>query len=364
MRSLFSLAIFCLAGGFAPIAAADAPVAGDARVMVKLVRPTKVGNRFNEVTTARYEQMVRTREDKGIVESETEKSSVYLDVDQEVLAVTPKGSPKSYRLEVKEFTRTTPKGREVLFKPGTVIIGKATANGSSFRLNGESEELDDAKQGILADLFGMSDKDDAVTMDDLYGTTRPIAMGETRPIDQNIALQWFRNPGDPRLIVGVSGESRLVKISDVNGMKCYTFGHTTSVRSRSNVQWQRMGQSPESHYLSAMLIHLPVDNTTMERGYTSMKRNRYISPANDGPPDRRNEVIVESTYDTAIKPLPPAPPKPEAEEIENPAPDPQPNARRQKPDELAKEPAGRNPDNQANDDEAPDYVEPMDEEGE
>lgn len=317
MRSLFPVLLVLLTGGLAA-APADVPPPADAHV-VKLVRPTKVGNRFNEITTAHYEQTVLTRQDKGVLETETEKSSVHIDIDQEVLAVTPKGAPKSYRLEVKEFTRTTAKGREVLFKPGTVIIGKANANDSDFRLEGDDEEIDESKQGILADLFGMSDKDEPVSMDDLYGTNKPRAIGEARPIDQNVALQWFRNPADPRMIVGISGESRLVKIAEIDGQKCYAFGHTTSVRSRSNMQMQQFAQAPESHYLSAMLILLPVDNTSMERGYTSMKRNRYISPANDGPPDRKNEVIVDSTYETAIKPLPPAPPKPATDDVEKPA---------------------------------------------
>lgn len=308
-------AILVLGAGQAPSAGA---AVGPDKQVVKLQRPMKEGQRFKEVTTATVEQTSLRRERQGVAERNTARYTIHFEADQEVLATTPRGSPKAYRIVFKEMTKTEEGGKkQTIFKPGTVVLGKAGPDGSVFTREADGQELDDEMQGTMADLFGMSHEDDANTMDALYDTDKERLFGERWSINEAVARQWFQQPNDPRTIMGVSGESRLVREVMVDGVKCYQIGHTVSVRQRTNVRWQRLPRSPENHFLSAMLSTLPADNTSMERGYTSMKRYRYIAPDEGGDPMRSNEVVIESHYNTAIKPLSPAPPKAKSEPKDN-----------------------------------------------
>lgn len=292
--------------------------AGEA-VEVRLQRPMKVGQRFNEVTTARYEQIAGMRSFKGLQNERREKWTVHFDADQEVLEVTPRGSPKAYHLKFKFITRTDEKGKKTdLLPPGAVVLGRATPNGGSqFTLEENGEELDDLLQGALGDLFGMSHADDSPSMDELYATAGPKKYGDEWPLDAALGRRLFA--ADDRMLVGITGGTRLVNAVKVDGVPCYRIGTAISTRSRSNLQFQGMGVGDDTEYLSAMLLTLPADNVSMERGYTSFKRHRFSGPIDFQNGQVRSEVTIESYYDTNIRPLSPASPR-ESKDPESPSP--------------------------------------------
>ncbi|MFM7180400.1 MAG: hypothetical protein ACKO2G_02900 [Verrucomicrobiales bacterium] len=307
-----------LAGVFA-LAALPA-VAEDEAVNVRLQRPMKVGLRFNEVTTATYEQTAGIRGLKGLENARKEKWTIHFDADQEVLEVTPRGSPKAYQLKFKSLTRADEKGKKKdLLPAGSVVHGKATPGGGAvFILEENGEPLEDTLQGTLGDLFGMSDADDSPSMDELYATAGPRKYGDEWPLDTAVARKLFG--GDERLLVGLSGGCRLLNAVKVDGVPCYRIGTSVSTRSRSNLRFQGMGMGDDTEYLSAMVLTLPADNTSMERGYTSFKRQKYSGPMDFENGASRSEVTIESNYDTAIRPLPPAPER-QSKDPESPAPE-------------------------------------------
>lgn len=311
---------YLLAGVFALTALPG--VAEEQAVTVRLQRPMKVGQRFNEVTTARYEQIAGLRGYNGLQNERREKWTVHFDADQEVLEVTPRGSPKAYQLKFKFVTRQDEKGKKKdLLPPGTVVLGRATAEGGAiFSLQENGEPLEDTMQGTLADLFGMSHADDSPSMDELYATAGPRKYGEEWPLDQALARRIFG--ADDRFLAGITGGSRLLNAVKVDGVPCYRIGTAISTRSRSNLRFQGMAMGDDTEYLSAMVLTLPADNLSMERGYTSFKRHRYSGPMDFENGNVRSEVTVESYYDTAIRPLPPAPPR-ESKDPEAPAPEKQ-----------------------------------------
>lgn len=293
--------------------------ADEAGVTVRLQRAMKVGQRFNEVTTARYEQVAGLRGPTGLQGEQREAWTIHFEADQEVLETTPRGSPKAYRLEFKTLTREDAKSQKKnLLPPGTVVLARAEPDdGSTFLLEETGEELDDTLQVSLSDLFGMSHADDSPTMDELYATGGIRKLGEEWPMDDAVARKIFG--AEDRLLVGVSGGSRLIDKVEVDGVSCYRIGTSVSTRSRSNLRWAGVMMGDETEYLSAMLLTLPADNTSMERGYRSLKRHRFTGPADADNANRRSEITVYSSYETLIHPLPPAPPR-ESKNPEAPAP--------------------------------------------
>lgn len=326
--------IFSLLAGALALLPLSVP-ADDADVNVRLQRPMKVGQRFNEVTTARYEQVSGLRGPQGLQNERRENWTIHFEADQEVLETTPRGSPKAYRLEFKFLTRQQdPSKKTELLPPGTVVIARATPDGgATFALEENGEELEDTLQVSLSDLFGVSHADDSPPMDDLYATAGARKLGQEWPMDEAVARKIFG--ADDRLLVGISGGSRLIDKVEVDGVPCYRIGTAVSTRSRSNLRWAGVVVGDESEYLSAMLLTLPADNTSMERGYRSMKRHRFTGPADADNANRRSEITVYSTYKTDIHPLPPAPPR-ESKNPEAPAANP----REDEEDEAARPPAG------------------------
>lgn len=290
-------------------------------VTVRLQRPMKVGQRFNEVTTARHEQIAGQRGFKGLQNERREKWTIEFDADQEVLEVTPRGSPKAYQIKFKSVTREDGKGKKKdLLPPGTVILGRASPNGGSvFTLEETGEAVEDTMQGTFADLFGMSDADDSPSMDELYATAGPREYGEEWSLDAALGRKIFG--GDDRFLVGITGGSRLLNAIKVDGVPCYRIGTAISTRTRNNLRFQGMAMGDDNtEYLSAMVLTLPADNLSMERGYTSFKRHRYSGPMDFENDNTRSEVTIESYYDTVIRPLPPAPAR-ESKDPEIPAPE-------------------------------------------
>jgi hypothetical protein len=302
------------------VATAIPGVAENEAIQVRLQRPMKVGQRFNEVTTARYEQIAGLRGFNGLRNERREKWTIHFNADQEVLEVTPRGSPKAYELKFKFITRAVEKGKKKdLLPPGTVVLGKATPGGGSvFTLEESGEALEDGLQGALADLFGMSDADDSPSMDELYATAGPRKYGDEWPLDAALGRRIFG--ADERFLAGITGGSRLLNAVDVDGVPCYRIGTAVSTRSRSNLRFQGMAMGDDSEYLSAMVLTLPADNLSMERGYKSFKRHRYSGPIDFENENTRSEVTIESHYDTAIRPLPPAPAR-ASKDAEAPAPE-------------------------------------------
>lgn len=296
-----------LAGAFALTAHPCA--AEEAEMTVRLQRPMKVGLRFNELTTARYEQIVGLRGNKGLQNERKENWTIQFDADQEVMEVTPRGSPKAYRIQFKSITREDGKGKKKdLLAPGTIVLGRATPRGGAvFTLEENGEQLEESLQGSLSDLFGMSEADDSPSMDELYATAGPRKLGQEWPLDAAVGRKIFG--GDDRFLVGITGGCRLLETTSQDGVACYKIGTAVSTRSRSNLRFQGMAIGDDSEYLSTMVLTLPSDNTSMERGYRSFKRHRYSNPADAENRNARSEVTIESNYDTAIHPLPPAPPR-------------------------------------------------------
>lgn len=297
-----------------PPAAAPAPAEapqGEA-YEIKFVRPMAVGYRFREKTTARYETQ-QTRETGGEAKPiSAEAYTVRLDCSQDVLEVTPKGSPKAYRLEFHELVRKDDKGKEhALLPPGTVVMGRATDAGSTFTVEGKpvGEDLSDT----LEDLFGMSVKDLPTTMDDVYGSAEKRRVGERWSINAEKAKDWFDEPNlnpmiglaDPTMI---SGESTVLKRHPVGGVDCLQVGHTVSVRRMQTLFILPNPAGPrrpiELQSIQAMKVDLPLDKSLQERGYTSYKRNRQIVQQ-DADANDRVVAVVESTYRTELEPLPP-----------------------------------------------------------
>jgi len=292
------------------VAPADQPQ-GEA-YEIKFVRPMAVGYRFREKTTARYETK-QTRETGG--ESKpvsSEAHTVRLDCSQDVLEVTPKGSPKAYRIEFHEFVRKDDKGKETpLLKPGTVVMGRATDAGSTFTVDGKP--VSDDLSETLDDLFGMSAKDSPTTMDDVYGSAGKRRVGERWSINAEKAKEWFDEPAG-LAVVGlveptmISGESTILKLHQVGGVDCLQVGHTVSVRRIQTLFFNPnagVGRRPiELQSIQAMKVDLPLDKSLQERGYTSYKRNRQIVQQ-DADSSDMVVFVVESTYRTELEPLPP-----------------------------------------------------------
>lgn len=279
---------------------------------IKFVRPLAVGYRFREKTTARYE-VKQTRETGSEAQPiSADAYTIRLDCSQDVLEVTPKGSPKAYRLQFHELVRTDDKGKNnALLPPGTVVMGRAADGGSNFTVEGRP--LGDDLSATLDDLFGMSDKDLPTTMDDVYGSGQKRRVGDHWSINAEKAKDWFDAPNLNPMLGGadpamISGESTVLKRHKVGGVDCLQLGHTMSVRKIQTFfvlpNAAGLRRPIELQSIQAMKVDLPLDTSLQELGYTSYKRNRQIVPQ-DADANDRIVVIVESNYRTELEPLPP-----------------------------------------------------------
>jgi hypothetical protein len=293
----------------APAAAEEAPQ-GEA-FPIKFQRALATGYRFREKTTARY-IVSRLVESNGNTRKLGEESfAIRFNARQEVLDATPRGSAKAYLLKFDELVKLTngedgAEKVEVLLEPGTLVNGRAEDDGSVFRSG--DRRLDDSLQGILADLFGMTDADHPVGSDEIYGSEKPRHIGERWPINEAKAMAWVRDDGDPLAgLALVSGETTLVKRHVVDGVDCLQIGHTLSIRRTSPLGWG-LGQMAlgglnggERQFVHGMILDLPLDQTLHERGYRGYKRTRQ-SQVDPGSSEIQI-FITESHYDTWLAPL-------------------------------------------------------------
>ena len=282
----------------AAAAAADEPE-GEAYEIV-LRRPMFVGMRFREITTARYEQSQVHWQGGSRNETESDSWSIFLDCSQKVLETTPDGSPKAYRLEFARLERTRNGETEKLLPENTTIMAARPGRESIFTRNGRpvGEEL----TSILDDLFGMSSEDRAVSSDQVFGSEIKRRIGERWPVNERHAMAWFDDVENMR-INNLTGETTLLGVKEVDGEPCLDIGHTLSVRFMGNIVWRGGG---ERHFTHTMRLILPKDPEAMERGYQMTRRIRESLPMG-GLDNESIDIIIDSTYDTEIIPLPPAP---------------------------------------------------------
>lgn len=285
------------------VGAVDAVAAGAAEgeaFEIVLSRPMFVGMRFREITTARYEQSQVHWQGGERTETESDSWSIFLDCAQEVLETTPEGLPKAYRLEFARLERATDGKTEKLLPDNTTIMASRPGRESIFTRNGRpvGEEL----SSILDDLFGMNSEDRAVSSDQVFGSEIKRRIGERWPVNQRHALAWFDDVENMR-INNLTGETTLIGLKEVDGEPCLDIGHTLSVRFMGNIVWRGGG---ERHFTHTMRLILPKDPKAMERGYQMTRRIRESLPMG-GFDNESIDIIINSTYDTEIIPLPPAP---------------------------------------------------------
>lgn len=273
---------------------------------IKLSRPLKVGYKFREQTKATY--MIRqVSRQAGVDEVQEERQhTIELDCHQIVEAVTPKGAPMAYLIRFDRLVRTDKGGKEeAIFEPGTRVQVRALKpeemgpdeQESLFTVEGKP--VDRQLNSELADLFGVSATDNQFDLDDIYGSEQPRAIGERWPINTARAMQWF-NRGD---VLGINGETTLVRRHVVDGTDCLQIGHTICAR-RSPGGVRMIGRRrTDSQSVYAMLANLPVDPKLMERGYESFKWVRHVVPSGEMD-DSEIRIYQESHYETHLTPLP------------------------------------------------------------
>ena len=305
-------------------AAAEKPAPQGEAYAIKFVRPMAAGYRFREKTTAKHEIRNLRETDGESTTVKTTRYSIRFDCSQDVLEVTPKGSPMAYRLEFHELVKIDENGKETaLLPPGSVVMARARDGEREFRLNGKL--LDEKIQVDLVDLFGMSEDDDGANTDDVYGSEAKRHLGERWSINSEKAKDWFKNPNGLMDTLLISGECVPVQVHKVGGVDCLQVGQTLSARQIDRLVLGAggaglgLGQSFERQTVRALKIDLPLDPTLQERGYTNYRYERtVVHQVDDDADDTRDVVILESNYRTDLEPLPPKSPPEKPEKAEKP----------------------------------------------
>jgi hypothetical protein len=181
---------------------------------LKLTFPRHVGQTYGlESTLERQQTITLIQGDQPLSEERTDMGLAFAG-QIEVLAVNAQGQPKEIRLTIKNLRRTTVGKKWDLLAPGDIVTGQWEEGAARFYQNGEP--LPDAPQEALQE-FSLLEEDAAVSDDELFGTDKKVAPGDTWPVNREQLARSLSSESMPLTSDEVSGTVSVTDARVVNG---------------------------------------------------------------------------------------------------------------------------------------------------
>ncbi len=180
---------------------------------IKLVRPDKVGDQYASSVTAKVSETTVTTKNGEETDTKTEGFTAACQGTVKVLAIDEKtGAATKIRYQVDTMTKN---GR-ALYPQGTVIIAKRSGSDTSFEIDGERPDEDQAP--VLTALLGDVSRTHGLTNEaEAKGTSSPQQVGNSWPIKTDQIAEQFSGENSPVTPEQLKGESELVAVKKVEG---------------------------------------------------------------------------------------------------------------------------------------------------
>jgi hypothetical protein len=225
---LIAFAVACLQGmsaGAAPAGADDdeapargaAPARGGRAYPIRLTRPFKVGQQFRWNADATVINSIPAPAAAAQAPAVAETVSLHLDGVVQILAVDRDGECTEMACTVDECTARTSKEKKVVVRQGRVILIEAGKWKSKLTAAAGTLTIED--DVLLRSVLSLPRVDDT-SDDDLFGSPRPQAVGESwnlRPDQMVRSWGWAGYKLKPQQI---SGSVKVKSAETVDGVEC------------------------------------------------------------------------------------------------------------------------------------------------
>jgi hypothetical protein len=150
---------------------------------VNLTPPWTVGQRYSAETTFTQTHRMTVRSGDRVLKEHSQRTSARLRAEAEALEVFPNGGLKKTRFTIGSLLVTEGEAAEREFLPaGTVVVVERVSDSEETILIGDQPATPEQKT-VLASLIST---DEATRNDQiLFGPSKPVAVGDTWPIDAN-----------------------------------------------------------------------------------------------------------------------------------------------------------------------------------
>jgi hypothetical protein len=202
----------------ATLLVAGAAAAEEKAYEILLDRPTKPGAAYRVVTTGtNVERQVITAAGLVVEDKQTEVS-VELSASVVVLGVDEHGRASKVKLLVDTSSIRRGEERSEPFAKGTEVIMSVEEGQERYTVGGEAVPPDVAKALRLVDSLPTTDETD----DEVFGTKEKKRVGDSWPVDSKRAGESFREPGMTIADEAITGETKLVAVTNVDGTEALT----------------------------------------------------------------------------------------------------------------------------------------------
>jgi len=219
---------------------------------IVMSRTARAGDRYSVAATA---QSVSRAEAPGKRSPTVTERRLAISGELEMLEVRASGRASRSRLTVSHFEGTE-NGKPVAgLAEGAVVTAQLEGEDTVYRVNGEP-----AEEG-LSELLKMVlhyRRDDIPDDQAFFGTDQPRAVGEAWPVNAAVAAETLSRdkltvePGD------VTGQTRLVDLTDVDGTPCLRIAGEVTVTD-VEMELPKMAQLTSSRLVLAMEGDYPRD---------------------------------------------------------------------------------------------------------
>ena len=229
---------------------------------IKLLRPVKVGDRFEISAKVAYEDIMKTSFDGREVESEETIVACRMTGALTVVAVTKKGLPSALRLKVKTVECVRAGEPAQFFSEGDELFLRRDEPENEAQVNGEA--ADDVQAQIIESLLSVQAEDE-VSDEDIFGTSEKVAVGAEWPVNAKAAVASLERSGvtglDPK---GVSGHAKLVTLGEFEKKPAFSVHMDAKIDGKgvtlTNLPQNVKGRTFHSEYTVEMDV--PVDPTS------------------------------------------------------------------------------------------------------
>jgi hypothetical protein len=228
----------------------DAP-GGGRPYPIRLTRPMQVGQQYHWIADSTLVSSIPVTGGGNPVQ---ETVSVHLDGVAQILGVDRRGVCNEMAVTVNECVARTGKEKKTVVKPGRVIV--VEAGKWKPRLTAASGTLTIEDDVLLRSVLPLPRAED-VTDDDVYGSAKPQAVGESWSIRPDQLVRSWAAAGYKLKAQNVSGNVRVKSAETVDGVEC------VRVAGRAKIE----------HFLPPGLDipdRLPIDDATCETKFTRL----------------------------------------------------------------------------------------------
>jgi hypothetical protein len=185
---------------------------------IRLHRPQTAGATYRMTVTGSDNSEMGMDINSKPEKRETENLTVDFESTVTILEVSGKGSPVKESHRIVRCNRIVNGSRTALVPPGSVVLASWSAEKIRFTIEGK--EVSPEAEEVLYLAISLDDSDS--TADDAFGATGRKKVGESWPINADVAVKELRSPELDIAKESISGKVTLESVGSKDNIPCLT----------------------------------------------------------------------------------------------------------------------------------------------